>query len=322
MNKKIISTKVKVLMVILLISSIACFTSAGIVLYKSGFSLANYFNWDSCKFGLLFDDYYGYNNQITSNIPLDSIETISINLSNYDNIIATSTDNTLSIISHYNNSINFDVKDYFIYTVENNMLNITFKEPISTANEPYFEIYIPQTYSKNISITSDNSNISLNNIALNSLICNLNYGDISLNDGNINSMNISLNNGDIYTTNITTTDCVLNTTNGDISLSKFKGENLNLSSTNGEIDCSLVTTPSNIDIKTEHGDVDLCLPQNSSFELIYETTYGDLENDFYNLTETNIKTNSNGKTYILKNGSAENKVTVKTSNGELTLYSL
>ena len=59
--KKLITTKKKFFMVFLLITSITCFTSLMVVLYKSDFKLRDYTSFDNRNLGCEFS-YDTYNN--------------------------------------------------------------------------------------------------------------------------------------------------------------------------------------------------------------------------------------------------------------------
>lgn len=151
-----------------------------------------------------------------------------------------------------NNSFTQDNSFYELYEEDN---RIIFK-PLYTNNVMMdLSLYLPQKHYKEISLTTSNGRIQLENLKLNLLTCNTSNASISLEDivgenvdistknGKINLRDISSpilkavsTNASIKLEDIESRDLMVATKNGRITLSHIAGEGITVKSSNGSIE--------------------------------------------------------------------------------------
>jgi DUF4097 and DUF4098 domain-containing protein YvlB len=206
-----------------------------------------------------------------------------------------------------------------------------------------FTLYvgIPENYTEDIKVTSDSGDIFINNIStkkfeidtasgeikiseMNSSI-NSNIrsssGDIKIEEFNSEEIEIKSISGEIFCENIKSKNGFnVETSSGDINIKNLENSEGNFKSISGEINLvslekinSIITSSGNIkiisylinnnlNIKTVSGEVELDLKEDSSIDLEFESVSGYLKNHFGDIYE------------------GENKVYVKTSSGDLSIY--
>ena len=304
--KKLISTKMKIFMVFLLITSITCFTTSLVVLYRSDFKLSDYSilnnNW---SFGWR-DNYYNNFNTTLLDEPLTNIENLNIDFTGYkvtlevysgDNLIINSSDPSSSTEKSLNISNTDGTLAISASNISRNLL-----------------LKIPSSYTNNLDFKFTDGSANLSDITLESLKIQSTNSDINIDNVTLLSANVSTTNGDINLNNINSKDLSVNTSNGEIFSTNLKG-NVNLSSTSGDIFASLTNEITNSKINTTNGDVELNLPIDNNFLIDFNTTNGELD-DYLNSSKYNIK-NHNGN-FKITIGTGVVPISVTTVNGDLS----
>ena len=304
--KKLISTKMKIFMVFLLITSIACFTTSLVVLYRSDFKLSDYSilnnNW---SFGWR-DNYYNNFNTTLLDEPLTNIENLNIDFTGYkvtlevysgDNLIINSSDPSSSTEKSLNISNTDGTLAISASNISRNLL-----------------LKIPSSYTNNLDFKYTDGSANLSDITLESLKIQSTNSDINIDNVTLLSANVSTTNGDINLNNINSKDLSVNTSNGEIFSTNLKG-NVNLSSTSGDIFASLTNEITNSKINTTNGDVELDLPIDNNFLIDFNTTNGELD-DYLDSSNYDIK-NHNGN-FKITIGTGVVPISVTTVNGDLS----
>lgn len=162
------------------------------------------------------------------------------------------------------------------------------------------------------------------------------YGDISVeavsgsiditSDGAAKSTYLSSSSGDVYVsgnTGFLTTSSVSGDTTGlhittpYVCASSTSGEvymlgnisSAEVESVSGSITLDTAVCPESIDVDSTSGEVKLIIPENSSFELEFETSSGELSSD--------LPMKNNGVHYI--EGSGLSEIDVETTSGDLSI---
>lgn len=323
-NKKIISSKMKIFMAFLLLSSIICFTTAFIQLYYSDFKVDNYFNisqyysnainWSNDSDDLSGDEVY------SKSIDLKDIDNINIDFYNYPTVVQTYPGDSLSISiysKHNSSSAQNKQIELLSNSVDNKTLVVTPSQNISSINEYRnnisFLIKVPYSYSNNININTSNGNIDLSNLNIKNLNIKTTNSYVSINNLTSETTNISTTNGSIVTNGLNTKDLILNTTDGSIS-STDNFANGTISTINGSIYTLISNSVSNLNINSTSGSINLSINKDSNLTLSYSTINGSLYRDSYDESSDYLNNDN-----TLKLGNGNGKVNVKTVNGDLNL---
>ncbi|GAB6168408.1 hypothetical protein JCM1393_08680 [Clostridium carnis] len=325
-RKKIISTKMKIFMLALFISSISCFIAGFIVLSNSGFTLSKYF--DTSDWFLGFNSYnenpnFNYSQSLSDikSLTLDfgnavsSDENISINKHSYSTSIENYSGDTLNVLGFTNNSNIITNGEPFIVKKENNILKITFNKDIFTNNFAVkFNIQIPQSYAGDLNITNTSGNVNLNNSSFTNLDIKSVNSDIQLDSIKSPKINLSTTNGNINTNFLTSNDLLLNTINGDANINNVSGV-VKATAVNGDIFASLANPLSSFIANTTSGDVDISINDNKNLSVTYSTVNGDFTS---NLANNNLPEHNENISFSIGDGSSI--INVKTVTGDFTIY--
>ncbi|TYQ12795.1 UNVERIFIED_CONTAM: putative adhesin [Acetivibrio alkalicellulosi] len=224
-----------------------------------------------------------------------NIKTVSTNI----NIIP---DDSQEIRVHYHgkSSPNSDAPTLEV-TRKGSIFHVEIKYPkqnVNLFNLGFFnlklDIYIPNDYSENISITTVSADTKLNNMSINKFEKKSVSGCLSLKNFDANTLSFS-------------------TTSGDANIIDFSG-NIDFNSVSGDIKCNFATYNYNININTTSGDAKLVLPEDSQFKFDFITVSGDLKSNFPMTFENNSKRNKKGNV-----GMGENKIYFKSVSGDLQI---
>lgn len=326
-KKKLISTKMKVFMLSLLLGSVIAFSFAGVVLYNSGFSFANYFNVAEWQLGLLSHSDYNYSfssdEKYSINQDLNGIEELNVDFNGYtvyfENYegpnLALETSNRFLDLDENSTDSPFEI------SYEGNKLTVKpNKSILSNVNENYlFIIKIPYSYNKNLNINSVCGSIKLDssqliNLNINSINC-----DVMLSNLNCENATINITNGNIATNAFVSKVFNASTINGNIHSTPISGE-IKLSTISGDIWALLTNSVTKLDASTTSGNIHFNLPVESNFTFNYSTINGEFYRDLNNVTSTIKEPSKSPEGNInFSIGTGENKIDVKTINGDLTL---
>ena len=139
-------------------------------------------------------------------------------------------------------------------------------------------------------------------------------GDVQLGEGAVDGATVSTTSGEIDLDGVGG-DLALSTRSGDITVRDAKASQLDLSTTSGEIsyDGALVATGES-KVSTISGDVDLKLPEDSSFALNASTISGDISSEFELAGAEDGQRSLSGAV-----GSGGQPLTVETTSGDISL---
>lgn len=320
--KKLISTKMKVFMVFLLITSITCFTTSTVVLYRSNFKLSDYINFDSWNnwYNHNFEFGYNYNDYNTTFLdePLTDIQNLNIDFAGHDVTLEVHAGSNL-IINSSNTTIGTVYRSTDSSNTTSNSLNVANSEGTLTV-VPYtmpkqILVKVPSTYNKNIDLKTTSGYIDLSNLTLESFNINGVNSDIYLNNINCKSSTVHTINGDINLDNLTSTDLLVDTVDGEIYASNLKS-NINLKTISGDIFAGLTNELTNATIKSTSGSINLEVLESNNFSIDYSTINGDLEqysSDFRNYNITN-----NNRNYKISMGTGAVPISITTVDGDLS----
>ena len=156
--------------------------------------------------------------------------------------------------------------------------------------------------------------------------------DTSVSDLKVDKFSLNAVSGDFKGESLFASDLRLNSISGDISLKEYKGD-ININNVSGDVvleggrqndNIEVVTVsgevyieqkdPSNMNIKTISGGVEINLSEDAQFYLKATTVSGDIENSFP------IKITSSGKRDLEGMvGSDEKEITIRTTSGDIDL---
>ena len=304
MNKKLISTKMKMFIIGLLILSIIFYTSGCIILVKSNYKLSDYTNEINFRASSFSNNFFNFINSSSShdyNID-DDISEINFNINSQD-ISVVNTDSEL-----LNVSINGFSAPNIQMNLSKNNNKMIFSSNVDIPDYTDIIISIPKSISDKImlKITTRNGNININNFSYNSINLSSASGDICLKNSNLNYIYSSTSSGDIILDSVTSyietnLSCLSGSIDGTGNFGTLTG-----STSSGDISLAFIDSLQNVFLNSTSGDITLSLPSKLGYEINYSTIYGDL--------------NSNND--LLINGDKSNKLNVNTTSGDLNINNI
>lgn len=175
------------------------------------------------------------------------------------------------------------------------------------------DIYVPEEYSKNITVKGMSSDVSINNLNITSLKVKTLSGDIYLKNIEIED-NLDLNtvSGEIEMNTIRA-NIIFETSAGDVEGENIEG-NIKGETISGDVEIEIISDKFEVDIETVTGEVEIQLLKDASFSYTLDTVSGDIEIEFEYDKEIH---KPSYKTGIVKDGL--NKIKVKTVSGDVTI---
>lgn len=315
--KKLISTKMKIFMSILLIGSITSFISAFVVLSNSGYKLSNYKDdFENFIYNIRYDNFNYHRNFDNNSIVFESdcsqINSLNINLGNYDVDVETSYDtDKLTVFAEYD----FDISsnNILLSNLTNGSLNLTSFNGLNS-NDVYYKIIIPATFKGELAISTANGYISLNNLNANNITVKSLNSDITLTNNVTDAITVSLTNGNIYSYHNSAKSIEINSINSEIAV-EDKVKDIKVDNTNGDIVIIASEEIKNCNVNNVSGDVEFYSNVNRGFELAFETVSGEFENNAVVNSFT-----SNFNKYKATKGDPEATIFIKTVSGDFELY--
>lgn len=278
--------------------------------------------------GIIFrKDFYGgdLNMVKEEQYPVENIEKIVVSTPRADVRVFRTDDEDIKIIQKASRKVK--EKDLFVATVDSDTLEIKDQRSgicIGFCFLPsiVYEIYIPNSYQNEISITTTSGDIKINaleeqysNIKLVSvsgdikldgriLTDKLNLkttsGDIQI--GYVKSTSINMNSvsGDIEGGTIESNETTIKTTSGDIELDWISGE-IEATSVSGDIELEYFNPIGNSNFKTTSGEIEVMLDKNASVKMHGDSVSGDIR---FPHSESIL-------------GTGEHSITFKTTSGDV-----
>lgn len=307
MNKKLISLKMKITLLVFLILSIIFYASGCIILVQSNYSLSDYsdelnFNTNSFKYNFNFiNNFLNFTNSYSShNYSIDdNINEIDFNMNSQD----------IEIVNTDSTELNVKIKSFSSSSAQLNLLKtnnkITFSPTVDIPDNAQVIISIPSDVSDRLTLklTTSSGDINLNNVSSNTLNASSASGDINLNSCNLNYLYTSTSSGDI---NLTSVNSYIETNLYCLSGSIYGTGNfavLTGTTSSGDIELTFENKLNNVYLNDNSGDIDLYVPSNCGYEVNYNTVSGEL----------------NSPEGILTNGDKSNTINVNTTSGDLNI---
>ena len=232
-------------------------------------------------------------------ISLENIDQINFSTKSNDVEVYVSNTNELRVVQY--SSKKTKEKDLFTLKKENNTLKIEdnyndFCVGFCFNVGARYEIYLPNTYTKNLSIneisgdiTIDELDINLNNLTLNTTSGDIEIksnikannikidtksGEIQTNNLSANNINIQSISGDLYLESLTGKDIYLHTISGEVEVNKAVGK-LDIKTTSGDIEIEHFTIKDNSKIASTSGEINVNLNHDSHCNVLLNSVSGD-----------------------------------------------
>lgn len=174
----------------------------------------------------------------------------------------------------------------------------------------YVEVYLPQEYQANLTVTTTDGSIDMSNIALNlnSLRIDSTAGTAQLDNANATVLHLSSTSGKLNLGSITGKQITLDTTNGKVICEVLNGA-VTYNSTSGDIDVrsaigsgsyqaknsgklnvTYTEVTDDLSFFNKNGSIELTLPQDLEFEFEGATKNGSVSTSFQENTRTDGRT--------------------------------
>lgn len=296
MNRKLISTNMRILIFILLILSIIFYTSGCVVLAKSGYKLSDYA--DQLNFTTHNINSYFNNKMINFNLNESAISNEQPISENIHSIEFNLTAENIQLKNYSGDVVKVQIKSNLLHTPselpaiesDNKLIFNTIPNNPSNAS---VSISIPYSFNDkgDIKVTTSSGYINISNLSPKGLTLSTASGHIDLSNSNYNYLSINTSSSDINLNNITTLEeTKLSSNSGSI---KFNGNPgiLSCANTSGDINLHIKDTLNNTSLSTLSGHISLSLPKNSGYKINYETLSGEFNspnNDLSNGDESSI----------------------------------
>lgn len=283
--------------------------------------------------GILFwgmnKDKFNFNTETTQvkneKISLENIEQINFSTKSNDVKIYSSNTNELRVVQYSGKKTK--EKDLFTLKKENKTLTIEdnynefcvgFCFNIGTR----YEIYLPNTYTGNLSINEISGDITIdeNDINLNNMSLKTTSGDIEINSNiKANNIKIDTKSGEINTNNIDANKIDIQSISGDLNLESLISKNIYLHTISGEVEVNNLI--GKLEVKTTSGDIDIShflIKDNSKVV----STSGDVEIKLNHESHCNVIENSVSGDKKLPSGSSlvgkgTHKLEINTTSGDI-----
>lgn len=268
------------------------------------------FNSANGKYSMNIDD--------TKLLDATGVEQISTKISSGDiNIISEDRADVKAVLSGYIKSSSEVMKPELIVDKSSNKLSINIKSQniywgyVNIGLKLY--IYIPSTYTKNLSLQTSSGDIKLNNeMNLSDLSCSLSSGDLTIKNVTCDKFSYKCSSGSLQADILNTKETILDSSSGDMNINSFTGD-ISGESSSGEISINYSSFNNNVTLKAHSGDIRLKLPKSSEFYIDANCSSGEVECDFP--VTISGKKKDNTLTGTVKNDN--NKLKLNTSSGDI-----
>ena len=309
MRQKLISTNMKIFLLILIVLSIIFYASGCILLVNSGYKLSDYAD----ELNLTFHDINSYFNNEGLNFNLngsiesnehtinDNINSIEFNLTSQDIKLKNYDGDVIKVqikSDNFHNSAELPV-------VESDNKLIFSTTPSNPANATIL-ISIPYSFNDkgDIKVTTSNGYVDISNLSSKAFNLSTASGSIYMSNSNFNYLNINTSNGNIDLNNVSgSEETKISSTSGNIQLNGTPGL-LSCNTNSGHINIRIKDTLNNTSLNTLSGHISLSLPENSGYKINYNTLSG-------NFTSDNKP---------LSFGDESSIINLRTSSGDINIY--
>ena len=305
MEKKFISTNMKIFMLILLLLSITFYASGCIVLVQSGYKLSDYadeLNIDpnALKFSLNADGFNFNDSYISRDYNInENINEINLNLSSQD----------IKIVNYDGQDLKVQIKSHNTISGElleaENDNKLVLNPRYDTPSNASITVSIPYDFNERgtLKIITSSGDIDTSNLSMNTLNLSTASGEINISNLNLNYLSLNSSSGDIdFNTMTVLNETKLNSSSGSITGSGALGT-VNASTSSGDIELKFKNSLSNTSLSTTSGSVALYIPKNLGYKINYDTISGDLDSSHKQLSS----------------GDESSLININTTSGDLSI---
>lgn len=305
MEKKFISTNMKIFMLILLLLSITFYASGCIVLVQSGYKLSDYadeLNIDpnALKFSLNADGFNFNDSYISRDYNInENINEINLNLSSQD----------IKIVNYDGQDLKVQIKSHNTISGElleaENDNKLVLNPRYDTPSNASITVSIPYDFNERgtLKIITSSGDIDTSNLSMNTLNLSTASGEINISNLNLNYLSLNSSSGDIdFNTMTVLNETKLNSSSGSITGSGALGT-VNGSTSSGDIELKFKNSLSNTSLSTTSGSVALYIPKNLGYKINYDTISGDLDSSHKQLSS----------------GDESSLININTTSGDLSI---
>lgn len=303
MAKKLISTKMKILMLVLLLLSIAFYASGCIALVQSGYKLSDYADElnikpNSFKFDVNLFDFN--DSSISTDYALnDNITEINFNLNSQDIKVQNYEGQTLKVQIKSSSSISGELLE----TEDGNKLILSTR--YDTPGNASISVSIPNNFKNrgSFKLVTSSGDINISNLSLDTLSISTASGDTKVSNLNLNYFDLNSSSGDTRFSNISAlNETKLVSSSGEIIGNGTLGK-VTANTTSGDIDLKFEKSLANSSLSSVSGSIALSFSKNLGYKINYETNSGDVDS-------------SNEK---LSSGDESSIINVNTTSGDLII---
>lgn len=251
----------------------------------------------------------------TKNEKIDNINEISIDatISNINIIPEKRSDVEAHIYGEFSSNASLEFKTQ----ISGEKLNIYEKlasNLINTGNTDLkLDIYIPQDYSKNLTIESSSGDISIkDSINLDKVVIKTKSGDMNIYNLKAASLEACATSGDFEGKDITVETASINASSGDVNIENLNGDLSGVVSS-GDISVANPEFNYNMDLTVSSGDAKVTIPKSSEFYIDAAVSSGEITCEFPVVVEGK----SHGNTLRGVVGNSKNKINIKASSGDI-----
>jgi lia operon protein LiaG len=319
------NTFMKRFCIILAAIMLICYGSAAIILKLSNFSISqlinsgNDFSFNINKDFNFNNDFNKYNYDLNDEIDenSDGVDNIQLSFVSGDIIFHENNENKIKVtLSGSLRSSSELTAPKLQYSKNGSTIKVTIQKNSffgSYSLNSKIDIYLPKDYSKNLSVSSVSADILLSDKKFVNLEAATTSGDIKLSNITVDSLNAKTVSGDMSGSNITSNKFIADAVSGKIDFDNFEGVT-KASTISGNIAIKYTKLIGNIDAHSTSGDIRFGLPDNSSFNLDSSSTSGDINSRF------SLDNTSSGKRTLSGSyGNGNNKLSIHTTSGDITL---
>lgn len=273
------------------------------------FSVFNFSSWNSI-------DTSKYSAGSAS-FPGDKIKNIEVNWLDGEVIMDVSNDNNISLKEKCTRKLS--KKEQLHYYISGDTLYVEYRGSkkmnffgFNNNLHKKLTIQLPKETAsslEDVTVNGVSSDILLDGLKAEMVQADTVSGDIQLDNIEADSLNVNTTSGDVISQTLTVHNSVTaNTTSGDVTLEGSLNA-VSHNSVSGLLSFTSDVCPEKVDANTTSGDIYMSLPENSGFNLSYDTVSGDWESSF--------PLTASGSHYTCGNG--ENAFHVETVSGDITI---
>lgn len=270
MDNKFLSRKTKIILLILTIITIVCFSSSFTILAQSGYNFSTIFS--------SFKDNQLAESSDNESYPIDdSITELNLDLSSEDVKIIQSDSDEIKAKIENKSFLDTSAKNVLTSSITGSCINI--KTTKNIHDDIKITLYVPYRISS-VTANSASGNIDIDNYKINGdFNITTASGDISIKNSKSDSVHLMSASGNI---NLNDTDInnksILKSSSGDINTNDTSLGEISASSLSGDIKLKLDKNILSSSLSTASGDINVSLPDDTACNVKFSTASGELRN--------------------------------------------